>query len=42
MSIGQTKTGDILVLTAKDPALQTRIAALASKCEMMAADQAAR
>lgn len=43
MSTGTTKNGDLMVLTSNDPAVQARIAGLASKCEMMAADtQAAR
>jgi hypothetical protein len=41
VSAGTTKNGDILVVTADDPAVQARITALASKCEMMAAESQA-
>jgi hypothetical protein len=36
MSQGETKTGDIMVLTSADPAVQTQLNALADKCKMMA------
>jgi hypothetical protein len=43
MSTGTTKNGDLMVLTSNDPAVQARIAGLASKCDMMSANtQAAR
>lgn len=35
MSAGNTKTGDIMVLTSSDPALKTRIDAIGEKCAMM-------
>jgi hypothetical protein len=37
MSVGDTKTGDMMILTSADPAVQTKLSALATKCEMMAA-----
>jgi hypothetical protein len=37
MSVGDTKTGDMMVLTSSDPAVQTKLSALAEKCEMMSA-----
>ena len=37
MSVGNTKTGDMMILTSSDPAVQTKLSALAEKCEMMAA-----
>lgn len=36
MSQGETKTGDIMVLTSADPAVQTQLNALAEKCKLMA------
>jgi hypothetical protein len=41
MSNGNTKYGDLMVITAKDPAVQTKIGSLASKCEMMMTQQQA-
>jgi hypothetical protein len=38
MSVGETKTGDIMVLTSSDPAVQTQLSALAEKCKLMAAE----
>lgn len=35
MSTGQTKMGDIMVITSSDPAVKTQIDALAAQCEMM-------
>jgi len=35
MSIGQTKMGDIMVITSSDPAVKTQIDAIAAQCEMM-------
>jgi len=37
MSSGMTKTGDLMVITSDDPAVQTKIAALGQKCAMMSA-----
>jgi len=37
MSVGNTKMGDMMILTSSDPAVQTKLSALATKCEMMAA-----
>lgn len=37
MSVGDTKMGDMMVLTSADPAVQTKLSALAEKCEMMSA-----
>ena len=37
MSQGNTKMGDIMVLTSSDPAVQSQISALGEKCAMMAA-----
>jgi len=43
LSTGDTKSGDLLVLTSSNPALQAQLAALGDKCAMMAgAQQAAR
>jgi hypothetical protein len=43
MSMGETKSGDIMVLTSDDPAVQAQIADIGAKCAMMAGDvQAAR
>jgi hypothetical protein len=36
MSQGETKNGDIMVLTSSDPAVQAQLSALADKCKMMA------
>ena len=36
MSQGDTKMGDIMVLTSSDPAVQAKITALGDKCAMMA------
>ncbi len=36
MSMGDTKMGDIMVFTSSDPTVQAKIAALGTKCEMMA------
>jgi hypothetical protein len=36
MSTGRTATGDIMVITSGDPAVRTRIDAIASQCEAMA------
>lgn len=35
MSQGQTKNGDIMVLTSNDPKVQAQLASLAEKCAMM-------
>jgi len=37
MSVGETKMGDMMVMTSADPAVQTKLSALAEKCEMMSA-----
>ena len=36
MSAGETKTGDVMVLTSSDPAVQAKIGELAAKCAMIA------
>ena len=36
MSMGKTKTGDLMVITSNDPAVQKRITGMAEKCAMMA------
>jgi len=36
MSVGDTKNGDMMVLTSGDPAVQKSLAELAAKCAMMA------
>jgi hypothetical protein len=36
MSNGETKTGDVMVLTSSDPAVQAQIMTLGDKCAMMA------
>lgn len=36
MSVGETKTGDMMVLTSGDPAVQKSLAELAANCAMMA------
>jgi intracellular sulfur oxidation DsrE/DsrF family protein len=36
MSVGDTKMGDMMVLTSADPAVQTKLSALAEKCALMA------
>ena len=38
MSAGQTKNGDLMVLSSDDPAVQTQISALREKCAMMAGE----
>jgi hypothetical protein len=35
MSMGKTSDGSIFVLTSTDPAVQTRLASLYTKCAMM-------
>jgi len=42
MSNGMTKTGDMMVITASDAAVQAKIAKLAEMCAMMGAEQATR
>jgi hypothetical protein len=37
MSVGETKMGDIMVMTSADPAVQTKLSALGDKCAMMSA-----
>ncbi|HWN82165.1 MAG TPA: hypothetical protein VNM87_08735 [Candidatus Udaeobacter sp.] len=37
MSVGETKMGDMMVMTSADPAVQTKLSALADKCALMAA-----
>jgi hypothetical protein len=37
MSHGETKTGDVMVLTSSDPALKARLDGMATKCELMMA-----
>jgi hypothetical protein len=36
MSMGKTKTGDMMVFTSSDPAVQKQIYGMAEKCAMMA------
>lgn len=36
MSMGKTKTGDLMVITSNDPVVQKRISGMAEKCAMMA------
>ena len=35
LSMGDTKTGDVMVLTSEDPAVQKQLSELGTKCEMM-------
>ena len=37
LSFGETRTGDVMVLTSPDPAVQGQLATLQQKCAMMAA-----
>lgn len=42
MSNGNTKNGDLMVITASDAAVQAKIAKVAEMCEMMSGGQASR